>query len=49
MGPAALPARALEDGRDGALQALVGIADDQPDPGQPTRNQGAQELVPEQT
>src|SRR4030095_1127517 len=44
---AALPARALEHRRDGPLQALVGIADHQLDPGQAARNEGAQELVPE--
>ena len=46
MGAAALPACAIEHAGDGVDQALVGIADDQPDPGQATGDQAAQEPGP---
>jgi DNA invertase Pin-like site-specific DNA recombinase len=44
---AALPARALQHGGDGALEPLVRIAGHQPDAAQPARHQRAQEGQPE--
>ena len=46
MGAAALPARAIEHTGDSVDQALVGVADDQLDPGQATGDQAAQEPGP---
>ena len=45
--PAALPRRAEEDRRDRGLQALVGVADDEPDADEASRPQAAQEGRPE--
>ena len=47
MDPAALPGGAQDDRRDGALEAPVGIADDEPHAGQTARPEAAQEGRPE--
>ena len=47
MHPAPLPGRAQQDGPDGGLQALVGVADDEAHTRQATRPEAAQERRPE--
>jgi hypothetical protein len=46
MGTAALPGCAVQDGGDGLLEALVGVAGDQLDARQATSDQAAQEAGP---
>jgi hypothetical protein len=49
MGPAALPARALQHRGDGALEALVAVADHQLHASQTTCDERSQEAQPEGT
>jgi hypothetical protein len=46
MHPAALPRRSCQHLSKSRLEAFVGVANDQPDPLQPTPNQAAEKLLP---